>query len=238
MALIYRDVAIVSVGMSCQAAAQIYAAKPALDAIAGEVSERHHTPMDWLIARPEHAAALFHSGRFLPERPGDLFWQAGRFCWREAGIWYWHEPRANANFDTLRDKFAHTTAMLESLRDKNVLAVWTNGQRNLASVSAEFGATSPVVGRAQIERLRATVQEFFPRCTFWPVFSPADFDPRDPVAPGGHAIYDNAADAPSDWIGNAAVWQPLLEAAFRAHIAAGAAAPADRAPTPGCHRHA
>lgn len=218
MALIYSDKAIVAVGMSCQAAEQLYMSKAAIDEQLGEVSEQRHTPLDWLIARPAAAAALLDSGRFVPETVQDLRRKGKRFRWRGIGAWFWHEPLATRDFDGLRAKFVHMTQTLENLKSRRILALWTNAQANLAGVSQRYGNTSPIVGRADLAQLDAAIHRYFDNAGFWPIVAADRITPEDPLETDRFAVINCADDDPEDWRGNAERWRPLLAQAVARHL--------------------
>ncbi|MAC79011.1 MAG: hypothetical protein CML66_13200 [Rhodobacteraceae bacterium] len=217
MALIYDDIAILSVGMSCQTAWRLYEAQGLIDGLVGTPGLRHGTPFDWTIARPVAVRRALELGRFRPDSPDDLRPRAGRFYWPETGIWYWHEHRAQAEFDSFAAKFDRLTATLEHLRTKRVLALWSNGQADLVFPSRRFPSTAPTIGGADLVHLARALDAFFPNCRLFPVVAPHRIAPDRPLRRPPPATYD-ADDPEQDWQGDPQVWNPILAQAVTAHL--------------------
>ncbi len=210
MALIYNDFSIVSVGMSCQTAEQIYAQKDALDAMVGETSARHNTPFDWLICPPASAVRLLNRGQFVPETNQSLRRVHDRVVCDDTGAWYWHNPRAIENFDTVTSRFNHMAKTLRSLAEKPVLAFWSNSQRNLDHSAIHYGID--IVARAQeLRQLEAALIRHLPQAKLIQVVMDDRCDLSDPPPPGSYTRY-KPQDPNRDWRGNHAFWREVFAA--------------------------
>ena len=212
MALIYSDFSIISVGMSCQTAEQIYAQKDALDAMVGETSAKHNTPFDWLICPPEAAIRLLDRGRFVPEAADRLRRVHDRVVCDETGAWYWHNPRAIENFDNLASRFNHMAGTLDSLAGKPVLAFWSNSQRNLDHSAIHYGID--IVARDRdLTALETALIGHLPRARLLPVIMDDRCDLSHPPQPGSYTPY-TPDDSPRNWRGNHGFWREVFASAL------------------------
>lgn len=216
MALIYDDIAILSVGMSCQTAWRLKEAQGMIDGIVGQAGRQHGTPFDWIIARPTAVRQALETGRYRPDSPEDLVTSKNRFFWRDGGIWYWHEATALSDFDGFRSKFDRLAETMERLRRKRVLAIWSNCQADLTAPGRRFPSLQPQVSGPELVRLARTLEAWSPGCRLLPVVHPERIT-ADPPLRLPHAVYD-AQDGPRDWQGNPDIWNRLLTQAVTAHL--------------------
>lgn len=208
MALIYPDLAIVSVGMSCQTAFQIRANKPYVDRLLGAEGVLHATPFDWLICPVPAALKLLETGRFFPSARDGLARHKGRVLWPETGAYYWHEPEAIRDFDEVRAKFDHLEASWRALAGRRVLAIWSNSQTNLDSATAGMGVDY-TARQSDLDRLETALRRWFPDLALYPVVAGGRVDADDPPNPGSAHPY-TTEHPPLDWKGDAADWRRAL----------------------------
>lgn len=89
MALIGKRTAIVSVGMSCQTAFQIYENLEFLAVLVGEPLEKHATPFDWTICAVRDVAGMIRDGETYPTEISELSGNR-RPLWARRRCWFWH----------------------------------------------------------------------------------------------------------------------------------------------------
>jgi hypothetical protein len=165
MALFCADVALVSVGMSCQGAIQLQIHRPLVSEILGAEATVKRTPFDWLICPPESAAQMIYADQYFPPVVSELEclpqspprWPAVGDCY------FWHEPKTvSLQPDSFLAKFAHTSRTLRGVAGfgRRIFFV-ANTQDNLAD---EVQATAPIpytFTDAAIERLAGAVSQRF-----------------------------------------------------------------------------
>jgi hypothetical protein len=205
MALIYPNLAIVSVGMSCQTAHQIRQQKPFFDQLLGAEGVKHATPFDWLICPIPAALRLLDKASFYPKTRTELEKKHGRIWWPETGALYWHEPN---DFDLVRSKFNRLEQTWRALARRPVLAIWSNSQSNLDTSTQAFGLDT-VARQSDLAQLETALGNWFPSLAFCSVVAKARIDAADPPTADLAFTYD-ADDNPGDWRGNDGLWQDAL----------------------------
>jgi hypothetical protein len=145
MALFCADVALVSLGMSCQGAIQLQVHRSLIANTLGAEATIKRTPFDWLICPPLSAATMIAGDRYYPQRVSELDCSTGTPPrWPAMGeCYFWHEPEdVSSAPDSFFAKFAHTS---QTLRDVAGFArpifFVSNTQENLAD---EVQAVAPI----------------------------------------------------------------------------------------------
>ena len=145
MALFCADVALVSLGMSCQGAFQLEVHRSLIGDILGSAAVIERTPFDWLICPPMSAANMIATERYYPETISELEripglpprWPAVGDCY------FWHESESIASTpDQFLIKFAHTSQTLKGVTNfAHPIFFVANTQDNLAD---EVQAVAPI----------------------------------------------------------------------------------------------
>lgn len=165
MALLSADVALVSLGMSCQGAIQLQVHRTLVADIVGSAAVIKRTPFDWLICPPATAATMIAGDRYYPEHVAELEccpeapprWPAVGDCY------FWHEPKALASYPgSFSAKFAHTSQTLRGVREftRRIFFV-ANTQDNLADEVQAVAAIPYIFTDEAIDRLAAAVSQRF-----------------------------------------------------------------------------
>ncbi|CDO86030.1 hypothetical protein BN973_00368 [Mycobacterium triplex] len=165
MALLCADVALVSLGMSCQGAIQLQVHRALVAHILGSAAVLKRTPFDWLVCPPLSAARMIAGDRYYPEHIGELECLPGSPPrWPAMGdCYFWHEPRTVVSSpDSFLAKFAHTSRTLRGVTGftRRIFFV-ANTQDNLAD---EVQAVAPIpytFTDEAIDRLAAAVTQRF-----------------------------------------------------------------------------
>jgi len=165
MALFCADVALVSLGMSCQGALQLDVHSSLIADVLGSEATIKRTPFDWLICTPMSAANMIAADRYYPESISELECIPGLPPrWPAVGdCYFWHEPQSIASSPApFLAKFAHTSQTLKDVAkvSRRIFFV-ANTQGNLAD---EVQAVAPIPYRftdEAIGRLAAVVSERF-----------------------------------------------------------------------------
>jgi hypothetical protein len=214
MALIYPDLAILPVGMSCQAAQQVYGHKPLIDSLMGEPGHKTSTPLNWLIAPAPAAATILETGLFFPGSLEAMERHGTRFFWRETGTWYWHVHDLDQNFDNTSAKFDYMAGNFDRLSGRRILAVWTNAQANLGLIARRHADVDILARQGDLKRLEAALRgRLGERVTLAAVLHPGRDDPDDPPDwPTSYRYF--SADPPRSWRGDAQAWGRILHRAL------------------------
>jgi hypothetical protein len=175
MALFCADVALVSLGMSCQGAIQLHLHRSLVADIVGSQAVVKRTPFDWLICTPASAANMIAADRYYPEHIAELECPPGMPPrWPAVGdCYFWHEPKTILSQpDLFLAKFAHTSQTLQGVTGfgRRIFFV-ANTQDNLAD---EVQAVTPIpyaFTDEAIEGLSAAVAQRFD-ARLWVVSAP------------------------------------------------------------------
>ena len=162
MALFCADVALVSLGMSCQGAIQLQVHR---GHILGSEAVIKRTPFYWLICPPTSAANMIAAGRYYPQLLSELECPPGTPPrWLAVGdCYFWHEPnRIVSEPDSFLGKSAHNSQTLGTVTEfvRRIFFV-SNTQDNLAD---EVQAVAPIPYKftdEAIDRLASAVSRRF-----------------------------------------------------------------------------
>lgn len=209
MALIYSDLAIVSVGMSCQTAHQIRLHKDFLDRIVGQEGRLSATPFDWLICPAPSATKMLDAEQFFPDRRDDLELDDGHPRWHRTGACYWHEPQALNDFNLVRGKFDHLTNNWRGLAGRRILAFWSNTQANLRGTTARMNIDL-AARRRDLAELEAALKRWFPQLKLFSIIASHRRDADDPPSQDTAFPYPGE-DRKWGWKGKDEVWKEAFE---------------------------
>jgi hypothetical protein len=147
MSLIGRNLAIISLGLSCQPAQQLQWHAQTLSVECGDDFKHVRLPLDWVISSFGDAARWLRSGIAFPDSISDLVpvhGQPGAFLWANKGIYLWHDFVSHGDamaaiFDHVRQKYETGFVRMRDMRKiERVILVVANTQNNL---SAALGST-------------------------------------------------------------------------------------------------
>ncbi len=130
MAILVGDVAVISVGLSCQTAHQISVHAELIGSRLGGEAVQNSTPFDWLICPPAAAARMISEWRFHPEDTAELQPDYEPY-WPEMGCWFWHH-RKRIETGEFASYQAHVVARLQRMRDRRrAIFLISNVQDNM-----------------------------------------------------------------------------------------------------------
>lgn len=216
MALIYKDFAILPVGLSCQVAHQLYSQKDFVDGLVGARSQKRRTPFDWIVAPTRSVTQQLEHDTYFPSDPSELTHMAHNkvFYWDRMNSWFFHADDAVNTFQTHADKFAHLKKMLHGLSEKKkIIAIWTNCQMNM-----EPAVTTPPLDnlcrRGDLLALEQQLRRFNSGTELISVVRPSRMDPQDPMPAQDFIPYD-LLEGPHNWKGDAAEWRRIFTQILR-----------------------
>lgn len=96
MALLNKSLALVSVGITCQAAFQMKHNQGLIEEIAGESFEAHATPFDWLLCDAPGVTGMIRDRTFYPRDLSELKVNGGKPYWPRYGVHFWHQKYGGA----------------------------------------------------------------------------------------------------------------------------------------------
>lgn len=218
MALIGRNLAIASVGISCQPAHQTYLNAPLIIELAGETLEVATTPFDWIIVAARDAARMIEARRYYPtEFSGPLL--GPKPFWKEFGAHYWH-AKTSAPDDFLA-KYAHMAANFDLIQKAaRSIFIVANTQNNVRRALLDFGREpidSSLDFDRDIVRLYCALRRVFGLSAELHVVTHGDL-----AAPAGAYLRGEVAGRPaisvhrierdgSQWAGDQRQWQTLFK---------------------------
>lgn len=209
MALIGRELAIMSVGIACQAADQIRRNATMLSALAGEELEAHTTPWDWTICGPAGVALMLADGVTFPPA-ADLEDRAGKPYWPARRCYFWHMKGAITDHADAAVQAARQRGRLESVRGaRRKVFILANTQNNLARENTIRGGMDIPLEAKWVDRLEIALT--------------ARLGPHELVvvshagkhALGARPVIELQPDL-SQWAGDDAQWSALLKSIVRA----------------------
>ena len=213
MSLVGVNVAIVSLGMSCQTTWQIQSNAPLIATLlrtADRVSQGG-MPFDWLICPPVSVANMLAARSFFPAAKAQLQLNHAPY-WPEHNVYYWHDFRLPAGgYDTAAG-FEQATAKYQYLLNRfsglssmaRRIFVISNTQNNLDQVARSTGTISDRMAAVDIETLCEATDRFFSQPCEYIVVSYADRIDRA-VNRKRVKTYLIAKDH-SDWKGDGEQW--------------------------------
>lgn len=209
MALIGPDLAIMSVGMSCQAAQQLRVHADLVRARSGAALELHTTPWDWTICGPAGVAAMLGDGVMFPADVGELETRKGKPYWAKRRCFYWHMKGAIADHGDATAQVARQAAHLEAVAAaRRRVFILCNTQNNLAQQARAYGGFTVGLVADDVRALSdALIRRFGPH-ELVVVTHPGKHDLGRAWAPiefGGDK---------SQWAGDDRQWARLLAALF------------------------
>lgn len=214
MALFCADVALVSLGMSCQGAIQLQVHRSLVADIVGAEAVIKRTPFDWLICPPTSAAKMIAGDRYYPERISELHCSKGMPPrWSAVGdCYFWHEQETVVSEpDSFLAKSAHTSRTLRGVAGfaRRIFFV-SNTQDNLADEVQAVARIPFTFTDLAINRLAAAVSQRFD-APLYVVSTPARHELRTPVNLERLFLMDVASGirgSDSDW---SVVFREMLE---------------------------
>ncbi|MEP3276963.1 MAG: hypothetical protein ABJN26_10655 [Stappiaceae bacterium] len=211
-----KEIALVSLGMSCQTAHQLRFNQPYLEdfGIGPEAIPSNY--FDWLICPPDSAARLLADGLPRFER-GDIVLKSQPF-WEAYQFYFWHEFRhheiidIDAHFEIGQQKFDYLRERFSRLHlYRRLIFVLSNIQGNLPEVHAETGALDFMLDDQRIQALRSVVQSYLGRSVeFLVITSKGRFE--GPVGSGYEIAF--FAEDTSEWKGDKVAWRTCLQQYF------------------------
>jgi hypothetical protein len=189
MALFCADVALVSLGISCQGAIQLQVHRSLIADIVGEEAVVRRTPFDWMIRPPTSTAKMIADHRYYPQRISELECLPGLPPrWPAVGdCYFWHEPETIASSpDSFLAKFAHTSQTLRKVSEfaRRIFFV-ANTRDNLAEEVQ--GAPIPYTFTEEaIDGVASVVSQCFD-APLYVVSAPARHELRTPANLSGYS---------------------------------------------------
>lgn len=207
MALFGKDIAIASVGISCQTAFQLYDLDHVslLTELVGEPLEKHGTPFDWLLCSAGDVAKMIRDGQTFPEDIAEL--QGNRRpYWPRYRCWFWHRmfELPEQFFGQARYEWQRWTE-IKSRREKHFFVC--NTQNNLARhpVAKDLDRS---LGNYEALSLRTALVEMFGHGVTLHVVS---YDPEPKNCPvTWHQIKRDG----SQWCGSNPEWEKVFRKVF------------------------
>lgn len=225
MSLLGDDVAIISLGLSCQAAHQIEVNAPLLRALTGDASlQPSALPWDYLLTPVSGLVeSLIAPGEFPAREELSRRGPApGKPWWRRRNILYWHAFASSGGYEDLddidgayagaREKFEHMAAKLPALRQRDrVIAVVTTTQYNLGGILAWSSTGAPFISPTELTTIHDLARDQL-NAELLVVTCP---DHHAGVAVPGVTIVERRYDpANEDWTGCSEAWREALQAAL------------------------
>ena len=220
MSLIGEQVAVVSLGVSCQTAARINSEVRLIRALAGDPSMRVTAlPLDWVLAPIMSTTEMLKDLGAFPALEEITFRGSGtgKPWWRRMNCYYWHAfdfldggpDLVDENYEQVRAKFRSMADKASSLRDgRRVVCVVSNTQPNLDEVVDAVGTLSSFVSGAELRALRAQVSHTFgDEAELVFVTHP---ELHTGVHVPGVSIVERPWDASRYWTGSAHPWRDVF----------------------------
>jgi hypothetical protein len=179
--LLGERMAIVPIGISCQAAFQIKLQQSLLESLAGEPMVLSATPFDWRIVGLGQIAEMIEKWELSPtsaceiellditgemgknihaQVPAGLDTRNSRPYWRRQRCWFWHERFVD--FDSFRSKQAHLAARFARLGQASTrLFFASNVQSNLINMQRRAGGFDIEIEMKDVTRLARALNERF-----------------------------------------------------------------------------
>ena len=163
-----KEIAIISLGMSCQTAHQLRVNQPMLEKYGIPAGAVFSNYFDWLICPPNSAAHLLESG--MPRFTRDDITLKAQPFWNDYELYFWHEFRNNnivdidEHFEFAQQKFDYLREKFSKLRHyKRLVCILSNTQGNLPQVHDETGELDFIFDDAKIQRLKTALENYLSR---------------------------------------------------------------------------
>lgn len=229
MSLVGKDVAIVSLGMSCQITYQLRKHAGLLAELTGDPDLREvGMPFDWVIRPPMNTVRAIQELLFFPESRHEITLNNKIPYWAKNSTLYWHDfngiegtdvidvasEEFASDFDEAVQKYQHVTESFEALRSKkrNIFII-SNVQNNLEEHDRNFGGIDYLLNKDNLGATAAAIAQRFPECSNeFLVVSYKDRIAPDIKLPNTLvALFSRDA---SEWEGSDANWGRLFRAYF------------------------
>lgn len=209
MGLFSADLAVVSVGMSCQGAHQLRANADLVGELARTSLEVHTTPFDWIICGPAGVAAMVRAGEFFPADVRELALRRSKPYWERRRCYFWHMKGAIADHAAAAAHVARQADQLERITAaRRRVFVLANTQNNLATQRRLFGGFDVPFTAGDVAALHQALEDRWGGAELY-VVTRAGLH-----ALGGRAgVWELPADRTS-WDGPTDRWRAVLAAIF------------------------
>jgi len=207
MGIRVNGVAVVSVGVSCQATHQIENHATLIGELVGGKPKHVSAPFDWIICPARSAAGMIRDWRFHPSDPAELIDDQEPY-WPQRHCWFWHDAEFLRTGDFLprRDHLADNFDRLRQV--ERTIFILSNTQTNLDTFARsvrhpmEFAFTDE-----DLDTVEAALKSRFPNGELWIV-----------AQKGRHALQRRRHDPrviefdfhASEWKGDYAQWSAAL----------------------------
>ena len=130
MAIWAGEVAIASVGVSCQATHQLENHGALIGGLVGSRPKNMRTPFDWIVCPAQSVARMIGDWRFHPADPAELIEDEAPF-WPDPPCWFWHDGvhLAAGDFLARQDHISENFAKLRGFERQ--IFILSNTQGNL-----------------------------------------------------------------------------------------------------------
>jgi hypothetical protein len=218
MALLGKDLAVASVGISCQTSFQIEANQTLIRKLSGAALEHHATPFDSIYCSARSAAIMIHDGIYYPTDAGELTGNKKPF-WTSRGVYFWHSKFDD--FEKFTSRARHLDESWARIRDaQRRVFIISNNQNNITRSLIEADR-EPIECRLvwkDVFRLFGVLARRFGQVELHVVARPEGFeklistdvlmpwaDGRIPITP--HKIPKDA----SQWAGDVRNWAEIFK---------------------------
>ena len=213
---IQADVALVSIGLSCQSTHQIRFNAEFIKDVCQTTVAVPSGYFDWLICPPESATKFLDDG--MPEFSANDITLKFQPTWERYKIYYWHEFQQNEiiniqrNFKQSQSKFNYLIQQFKKLRDfKRLIFVLSNTQNNLFEVREQTGSLDFKFDHQKVVDLKKAVENFLTREVEFLVVT--NSDRFDGSAGHGYHIEFFKPDQ-SEWKGDKKAWKDCFQRYF------------------------
>lgn len=217
MSAIGEQVAVVSLGLSCQTSRQIDGHVPLLRTLTGdETIDKASLPFDWLITTPHGLSEMIGDADFFPEDHTQLREDQGRLRHRRYDVFYWHESRhlsraGHPGFADAKGKFEHTSARFDTIAKLDrVVGVLSDTQGNLPELEATWNLPLTNTGIEQADDVRGAFETLLGRPVELLMVSR---NKRPDALPANSAFYEMIPEA-EGWAGNGRDWAKVFKDYF------------------------
>ena len=218
MSAIGEQVAVVSLGLSCQTSRQIDGHVPLLRTLTGDQTiDKASLPFDWLISTPHGLTEMIAEADFFPEDHTHLRDDQGRLRHRKYDVFYWHETRhlsrpGHPAFADAKGKFEHTSARFEQIAKLDrVVGVLSDTQGNLPELEATWDLPLTKTGIDQADAVRGSFEKLLGRSVELMMVSR---NPRPGGALPAKSAYYEMTPQPKGWAGNGRDWAKVFRDYF------------------------